>query len=60
MNRFRSSEWRRLLVVAFVLVLVLVLAYAARAAGGGSFEVVSFYPEGSPNYTYLTSLDKSF
>lgn len=60
MNRFRSSEWRRLLVVAFALVLVLVLAYAARAAGGGSFEVVSFYPEGSPNYTYLTSLDKSF
>lgn len=60
MNPFRSSERRRLLVVGSAFVLAFVLALAARAAGGGSFEVVSFYPEGSPNYEYLQSLDKSF
>jgi raffinose/stachyose/melibiose transport system substrate-binding protein len=61
MNRFTSSTARRrLLVVGPALVLALAVAFVARAAGGGSFEVESFYPPGSPDYTYLDQLDKSF
>lgn len=51
---------RRLLAVGVTVLLALALAFGARGATGGQVEVMSIYPEGSPDYTYLTSLNRSF
>lgn len=65
--RFRAAE-RRLrrprpwaaLALAVVTALSLAMTAGASTDAGGSLEVVSFYPEGSPDYENLVSIDKSF
>jgi raffinose/stachyose/melibiose transport system substrate-binding protein len=56
MNRFRS---RRPLAVAAAVLIALSIVLGASAAGG-NIEVVSFYPEGAPDYTNLAAIAKSF
>ena len=58
MKRFRFRSARPVVVGAAVLV-ALSVALVARAATG-TIEVVSFYPEGSPDYANLQAIDKSF
>ena len=71
MNRFRSRlgsavdvlprrKLLRSLVIGAAVLVALAVALVARAAGGGSFEVVSFYPEGSAYYDNLVAIDNSF
>jgi raffinose/stachyose/melibiose transport system substrate-binding protein len=59
MKRFRFGRSRAFIIAAAVLV-ALTVSLVAGAATGGNIEVVSFYPEGAPDYTNLLAISKSF
>jgi ABC-type glycerol-3-phosphate transport system substrate-binding protein len=59
-RRRRSPRLWLAVPVAVVAALSLALVAGATTHAGGSLEVVSFYPEGSPDYDNLVSIDKSF
>ena len=67
MNRFGSDEgrggrprrrWRR--AVAAATLGVLAIAATGAHAGGNTLEVVSFYPEGAPDYQNLEAISTAF
>lgn len=68
MNRLRSrvaairSRRPRLIVLLPLALLALIVVVAAGAAvrATGNVEIVSFYPEGAPDYENLVSINKSF